>query len=74
MFANERCGRIHLDHGELPSRGGNGVAFSRVSLLAKAQCVELRLEGAPIDYLGSFKFISLEVFRSLRWPLRSPSA
>ncbi len=69
MFANERCRSIHLDHGE-PSAGGcNGVAFSCVSLFSNPQCVQFRLEGAPIDYLTGSKFISHKVFhRSLREP------
>jgi hypothetical protein len=57
-LANERCGAIHLDHGE-PSAGGcNGVAFSCVSLLSSPQCFELGVEGAAIDYFGRTKFIS----------------
>jgi hypothetical protein len=57
-FANERCGAIHLDHGESSASGGDGVAFSCVSLLSHSQCVQLRLEGAPIDYFRRSKFIS----------------
>jgi hypothetical protein len=51
------------------SRAGcNGVALSCVSLFSNPQCVQLRLEGAPIDYFGSSKFISHEVFHhSLRY-------
>jgi hypothetical protein len=68
MFANERSGGIDLDHGE-PSAGGcNGVAFSCVSLLSHSLCVQLRLEGAPIDYVRGSTFISYEVcHRSLRY-------
>jgi hypothetical protein len=51
-FANERCGTIHLDHGEPSAGGRNGVAFSCVSLLANPQRVQLRLEGAPINHFG----------------------
>jgi hypothetical protein len=67
MFANERCRTIPLDHGE-PSAGGcNGVALPYVGLVSNPQCVQLRLEGAPIDYLRGSKFISQKVFhRSLR--------
>ena len=67
MFANERSGTIHLDHGEPSAGGRNGVAFSCVGLLSNPQCIQLRPEGAPIDYLRGSKFISHEVFhRSLR--------
>ena len=66
MFANERRGTIHLDHGEPPAGGRDGVAFSRVGLLSNPQCVQLRLEGAPIDDLGRCKFSAHDVFhRSL---------
>ena len=44
-FANERRGAVHLDHGEPPAGGRNGVAFFRVSLLSNPQCVQLGLEG-----------------------------
>ena len=70
-FANERCGAIHLDHGESSASGGDGVAFSCVSLLSHSQCVQLRLEGAPIDYFRRSKFIShLVLHRSLRYIAR----
>jgi hypothetical protein len=49
---NERLGGIDLDHGESPAGGRNGVAFSCASLLANPQCIQLRLDGAPIDYFG----------------------
>jgi hypothetical protein len=39
---------VHLNHGEPPAGGSNGVAFSCVSLLANPQCVQFGLEGAPI--------------------------
>jgi hypothetical protein len=43
------------------------ASFSCVNLLSKPQYVQLRLEGAPIDYLGRFKFICHKVFhRSFR--------
>jgi hypothetical protein len=61
-FANERCGAIPLDHGKPSAGGRNAVAFSCVSLLSNQQCVQLRLEGAPIDYFGRSKFISHDVF------------
>jgi hypothetical protein len=68
MFADERCRTIHLDHGEPSAGGRNGVAFSCVSLFSNPQCVQLRLEGAPIDYVGGSRFISHEVFhRFLRY-------
>ena len=67
MFANERCGAIHLDHGEPLTVGRNGVAFSGVSFLSNPQCVQHRLKGAPIDYFWRSKFISDDVcHRSLR--------
>jgi hypothetical protein len=67
MIANERCGAIHLDHGEPSARGRDGIAFSCVSLLSNLQCVQLPLEGAPINYSRRSKFISLNVFHfSLR--------
>jgi hypothetical protein len=61
VLTDERCGTIHLDHGESPAGGCNRIAFSRVSLLSKAQCVQLSLEGAPVDYGGRSKFISHDV-------------
>jgi len=60
-FADEWCGADDFDHGEPPASGCDRVTFSHVGLLAKAQRVELRLEGAPIDDLGRSIFIS---FRS----------
>src|SRR5690242_21944936 len=69
-FTNERRGGVNRNHRKPPAGGRNGVALSGVSLLAKAQCVELRLEGAPIDDPGSAKFIPVEVFhRSLHGPV-----
>src|SRR5215471_20431898 len=66
MFANERSGTIHLDHGEPSAGGRNGVTFSCVSLLSNPQCVQFCLEGAPIDDFGRSKFIAHDVFhRSL---------
>src|SRR5437899_12508813 len=56
--ANERCGAIHLDHGEPPAGGCNRVAFSCVSLLSNLQRVQLGLESAPIDHSRYSKFIS----------------
>jgi hypothetical protein len=57
---------IHIESSEPSARGRNDVAFSGVSLLSNPQCVQLRLEGAPIDYFGRSKFISHDVFhRSL---------
>src|SRR5579864_7332729 len=50
-FANERCGTIYSDHGKPSADGGNGVAFFCISLFSNAQCVQLGLEGAPINYL-----------------------
>ena len=61
MFANERRGTIHLDHGEPPPGGCNRVAFFCVSLFTNPQCVELRLECAPINYLGCSEFVSHKV-------------
>jgi hypothetical protein len=67
MLANERCGTVHLDHGESSAGGGNDVAFSGVSLLPKPQCVQFGLKGTPIDHLRRSKFNSCEVcHRSLR--------
>jgi len=60
-FANERCGTVHLDHGE-PSAGGcDGVTFSCVSLLTNPQGVQLGVEGALIDYFRGSKFITHDV-------------
>src|SRR5580704_2086268 len=68
MFANERCGAIHLDHGESSAGGRDGVAFPCLRLLSHPQCIQLRLEGAPIDYVWRSKFISHDVaHRSLRY-------
>jgi hypothetical protein len=47
---------------EPPAGGRNSVAFFGVSLLPNPQCVQLGLEGAPIDDLRGSKFISREVF------------
>ena len=53
---------IHLNHGE-PSLGGrNGVACFCKSLLAQPQCVQPRLNGAPIHYFGRSKSICDAVF------------
>src|SRR3984885_1493112 len=49
-----------------PLTGGrDGVAFSHVSFLTKAQCVQLRLEGTPIDDLWGSKFISHKICHRL---------
>src|SRR6185312_204673 len=58
MFANERCGAIHLHHGESPAGNRNRIAFSCVSFLSNPQCIQLGVKGAPIDYLRGSKFIS----------------
>jgi hypothetical protein len=55
MFANERRRAIHLDHGEAPARGRDGVTFFCVRLLANPQRVQLGLKGVPIDYSGGSK-------------------
>jgi hypothetical protein len=58
VFANERCGAIHLGHGEPSAGGRNGLSFACVSLLSNPQRDKLRLEGASIDYLEGSKFSS----------------
>ncbi len=55
MFADERRRAIHLDHGQPPAGGRDRVAFSHVSFLTNPQRVQLRLEGAPIDYLWALQ-------------------
>src|ERR1700689_4424306 len=68
MFADERCRTLHLDHGEPSACGRNGIAFFRVSLFSNPQRVQLRLEGAPIDYFRGSWFIFHKVFHhSLRY-------
>src|SRR5229473_1737645 len=49
--ANQRDAGVHLHHRQPPAGCRNGVALSCVSLLSDPQFVQLRLEGAPIDYL-----------------------
>ena len=50
--AHEQCGAIHLDHGEPPAVGRDGIALSCVGLLSKAQGVKLGLKRRPIDDFG----------------------
>src|ERR1700733_12458976 len=60
-FANEWCRTIYLDHRKPSAGSRNGVTFFCVRLLLSAQCIQLRLEGAPINYSGRSRFISYEV-------------
>jgi hypothetical protein len=71
-FANERCGTVHLDHGEPSTGSRNGVAFSCVSLLSNPQCIQF---GWRMGALFSFPEVVLDLTDSshtLRHPLSSP--
>src|ERR1700722_13431927 len=57
MFANEWCGAVYLNHGESPAGGRDGGAFPCISLLPNPQCVQFRLESAPVDDLRRPGFI-----------------
>ena len=64
-----QCGPNPIESAVAADVTRNGVAFSCVSLLSNPQCVQLRLEGASIDYLRGSKFIFHKVFH--RSPLAS---
>ena len=68
------CGRygIRIVSERSFTRGAIHFDYRRPSLLSSAPCVQLRLEGAPIEYFGRFKFVSHVGFhRSLRCGRRS---
>jgi hypothetical protein len=72
-LADERCRTIHLDHEEPTAGGCDGVAFSRVRLLAHPQCVQLGLGGAAVDRRGSTKFTFHEVIHCFLHQAPRPS-
>jgi hypothetical protein len=61
MFADERRGAIHLDHGEAPAGRRDSVALAHVRLFSNPQRVRLGLKGIPIDDLRGSRFISHDV-------------
>src|SRR5262245_3159786 len=65
-LADEPREAIHLDHGEPSADGRDRIAFSGVGLLSNPQCVQLNLEGAPIDYLRGSKLTPHEFFHRTR--------
>src|SRR6266566_303950 len=50
MRADERNGRVHLDHRQMPSSRRDRIPFAGVRLFPNAQLVQFCLPGGPVDH------------------------
>jgi hypothetical protein len=68
MLANQLRGWVDLHHRQPPPGCRDRVSLVRVRLFSNPYSVQLGLECRSIDYLGSSKFISLQIcHRFLCW-------